>query len=275
MNSSQIQSLAKSGEMHSALTLITPDRARQVIELQPRNRKVIDRKVNQYAQLILSGKWSQEHPQGLIFNKQGELIDGQHRLLAVIKANVSVKFYCTFNAETSSQLLLDTATPRRLDQTAQIMGMDATPTKIAIAKVLLVKIEDTKLNRFPSPDLVLSTFRKYQEGISVASVRTNRLGINTAFVRAAIARAYYHCEDTVKLNHFIEVLDSGFSTEPDDVNIISLRNACVAKSISTDAKKLSIYKKTLYVLANYLQGKTSKNLTESKTQPFLLEIDNG
>jgi hypothetical protein len=275
MNSSQIKSLAESGEMHSAITMITPEKAKQIIELQPRNRKVIDRKVNQYAQLIVCGKWSQDHPQGLIFNKQGELIDGQHRLLAVVKANVAVKFYCTFNAETSSQLLLDTATPRRLDQTAQIMGMAATPTKIAIAKVLLLNIQDAKLNRFPCPDLVLSAFQKYEQGITFASEKRNRLGINTAFVRAAIARAYYHCEDTAKLDHFIEVLDSGFSTESSDASIISLRNACIAKSISTDAKKLSIYKKALFCLANYLQGKTSKQLMEAKTQPFLLEIDNG
>lgn len=92
MNKQQIESLAKSGEMYSCTIEITPEKAKKLIEMQPRNRKPISRKVDQYAQIILAGKWSASHPQGLIFNKQAELIDGQHRLLAVIKANIPVSF---------------------------------------------------------------------------------------------------------------------------------------------------------------------------------------
>lgn len=273
MNKEQIESLAESGEMYSCTVEITPEKARKLIEMQPRNRKPIPRKIEQYAQIMVSGKWSASHPQGLIFNKQAELIDGQHRLLAVIKANTPVSFYCTFNAEQESQLLLDTATPRRLDQTAQIMGMDASPSKIAIAKVLLIKIEDTKINRYPDPNLIFDIFRKYEDAITFASQKTDRMGVTHAFVRGAIARAYYHA-DITKLQHFIEVLDSGFSTEASDNGIIALRNFCLTKKINNDKQKLSAYRKSLNVLDGFLRGTSNKNLVEAKNQPFLLEIDN-
>jgi hypothetical protein len=43
-----------------------------------------------YARDMEAGRWQLTH-QGIAFNNSGELIDGQHRLLAIIEANVAIK----------------------------------------------------------------------------------------------------------------------------------------------------------------------------------------
>jgi len=49
------------------------------------NRPISMRKVNDYAVEMLKGNWRFTH-QGIGFSKKGFLIDGQHRLLAILQA---------------------------------------------------------------------------------------------------------------------------------------------------------------------------------------------
>ena len=59
--------------------------------------------VAQYADDMLNGHWDLTH-QGIAFNTKGELIDGQHRLAAIVKAGVTVKLLVNFDVEDSSHM---------------------------------------------------------------------------------------------------------------------------------------------------------------------------
>ncbi len=69
---------------------ITPAMAREWLVLAPEyQRKINQAAVDAIASAISSGGW-RENGATIVFNIKGELIDGQHRLLAIIAANRSV-----------------------------------------------------------------------------------------------------------------------------------------------------------------------------------------
>lgn len=66
---------------------ITPDMARKWLENNnPHNRNVYERVVLSYARDMATGNWVVNN-QGIGFDSNGNLVDGQHRLYACIRAN--------------------------------------------------------------------------------------------------------------------------------------------------------------------------------------------
>lgn len=70
---------------------ITPEFAKDVLENRnPRNREISDRLVNRFAREMRKGRWLTTH-QGIAFDENDDLVDGQHRLQAVCVAGIPVK----------------------------------------------------------------------------------------------------------------------------------------------------------------------------------------
>lgn len=70
------------------------------------NRPVQMTVVRRYAEAMRLGQWQASH-QGVAFNVRGDLIDGQHRLRAVVAAQVAVPMMVTFGAPDESFEVLD------------------------------------------------------------------------------------------------------------------------------------------------------------------------
>lgn len=74
---------------------ISPEMAAYWLRNNFRNRPISEDVVTAYARDILAGQWVFTH-QGIAFNDQDQLIDGQHRLKAIVKASVTVPMMVTF-----------------------------------------------------------------------------------------------------------------------------------------------------------------------------------
>jgi hypothetical protein len=83
------------GPLRTQWTIVTPEIARKWLGNNVRNRTVSEDVVRAYARDMVNGEWVYTH-QGLAFNDKDELIDGQHRLHAVILANIEVRMMVTF-----------------------------------------------------------------------------------------------------------------------------------------------------------------------------------
>lgn len=98
--------------MHTKTETITPDRAKEYLAKQVGNQRPLSpRKIEELAREILAGKWMLTH-QGIAFNDRGELLDGQHRLHAIVQANKSVVMLVTYEAPTASFSKVDQNRPR-------------------------------------------------------------------------------------------------------------------------------------------------------------------
>ena len=99
--------------MRSELIQITPSLAEHFLSKNRVNRTISHHKVAQYADLMQRGKWSLTH-QGIAFYEDDSVADGQHRLLAIIKARATVPMMVTYGLEKESSLAIDYHRPRRI-----------------------------------------------------------------------------------------------------------------------------------------------------------------
>jgi hypothetical protein len=81
--------------MKTQVEKITPQMASDILESRnPHNRNVSESTVQAYANDMKNGRWSLTH-QGIAFDENNNLIDGQHRLWAIVFANVTVELMVT------------------------------------------------------------------------------------------------------------------------------------------------------------------------------------
>ena len=110
-------------KMITKIIRVTPDQAKEWIENANFNnpRKVINwANVIRFAEIMRSGKWTTTH-QGIAFDKFGNLVDGQHRLLAIIKADIAIFLMVTTGVSLDSVPDMDQGSRRN---TATILDID-------------------------------------------------------------------------------------------------------------------------------------------------------
>jgi len=86
---------------------ITPEMAGHMLAYNGKNRPVSSAKVKRLATKMADGKWIFTH-QGLGFSYEGYLIDGQHRLAAIMASGVTCEFIVTYGLDPGAFEHIDT-----------------------------------------------------------------------------------------------------------------------------------------------------------------------
>jgi hypothetical protein len=92
--------------------LITPSKAKELLEANINNRRVKAEVVDRYAQDIVAGRWKQDTGEVIKISKSGIVLDGQHRLYAIVKANTHIFLHIAYGIEESVSDVLDTGCGR-------------------------------------------------------------------------------------------------------------------------------------------------------------------
>ena len=257
----------------AAYQSITPEQASKWLETSAKNRLLNSTRVAMYAAAMVRGDWMLTN-QGIAFDEFGALIDGQHRLHAIVKANVPVTMLVIESTPNRSQLVLDQGLKRTPhDQIALREGWQVYPIHSAVAKAMIESIGGIGLRErrdvIRDIQLLDRFYVKHHKAIefAVSSLWTKHgslRGVIIAPTIAPIARAYYSTEQH-KLTHFCDVLATGMGEGYNDSPIIVLRNWLIAareKSLSARAGKDRniIYKKTEIALNAYLKGESIQRL---------------
>jgi hypothetical protein len=84
-----------SSKIKSEIKLVTPEMAKEFLLCNEQNRRVRSSWVNYLAFCIKNDEWKLTH-QGIAFSECGRLLDGQHRLMAIVKADIAVSLMVTY-----------------------------------------------------------------------------------------------------------------------------------------------------------------------------------
>ena len=107
--------------MRTEVVLVTPELAKTWLKQnKPDNRKQAKTRIKYYAEEMAAGRW-QLTSQGIAFNTIGQLTNGQHRLAAIIEANVPIQMSVTYDEPIYAYTELDTGAKRTM---ADIMHID-------------------------------------------------------------------------------------------------------------------------------------------------------
>lgn len=86
------------GKTWNVTVVITPAEAKAIMLAMPKQRPLRASNVRYFKTLIESGRFKVTH-QGIAFDKEGLLMDGQNRLTACIEADAAIEIQVSFNME--------------------------------------------------------------------------------------------------------------------------------------------------------------------------------
>ena len=128
-----------------ATLTITPAKAAMLLAAMPQQRPVNRTSVKKFIRAIEQGKLRLTH-QGLACNTKGELIDGQHRLMACVQTDTSIEVDITFNESDDNYLHYDRGWSRSIAHNLLTQGMESGTQAMVMqaAGRLLYQLDDGK-----------------------------------------------------------------------------------------------------------------------------------
>jgi hypothetical protein len=125
---------------------ITPAMAAEMLAHNDRNRRLDKEKVAEYARDMSTGRWHL-NGQTIQIAEDGTLLNGQHRLSAVVLADVSVDMLVVSGLPAYVRTTIDTGRKRTM---SDVLGMDdvKNPSQVAAIAVRVMRWDagDRKLN---------------------------------------------------------------------------------------------------------------------------------
>ena len=122
---------------HVAIMFITPQIAEQWLAHNVANRKLREASVAKHVEKLQSGLY-QFNGDAIRWSTSGRIIDGQHRLTAIVRTGIPMKSVVVWGIRDEAQVTMDRGDKRSLIDHLSIMGEDS--TKI-LATVLSLSVQ--------------------------------------------------------------------------------------------------------------------------------------
>lgn len=119
------------------MVLITPELAREWLAGNTANRKIRTYKVNQYASDMAAGRWTASES-AICRTTDGQLLNGQHRMLAVIQAGIPVWMLVLQDVPIEAMPNMDTGTGRTAADGLRFQGERNAPLTASAGKLAIV-----------------------------------------------------------------------------------------------------------------------------------------
>lgn len=149
--------------MRIAVETITPERARQILTDSEHviQRAVSQKRVQRFAHAMREGQWMVTH-QGIAFDPDGFLIDGQHRLWGVIASKRHVEMTVAYDVPRSTFVSIDTGSARTPADVVKMAGYGQANQLSAASRMLLgyddvvgtASLVHTAINRVTTEDVI-------------------------------------------------------------------------------------------------------------------------
>lgn len=216
--------------MKVAMMYITPTLALEMLQKNTNNRRVSKERVQRYADDMEKGLWF-ENGESIVVTESGVIADGQHRLMAIVKANYAAKFVIVTVSDVEAKSY-DVGKARSVMDMVRINGSEnlkrLSPEVCKAARFIYVEkimkkntVSEAEITSFLEShiDLLLD----FDDVIKKKCKR-----FSSVSVLGALLVAYKNGYPKEKLCHFYEVLSTGYSTSEKDFACISLRNYLIS-----------------------------------------------
>lgn len=159
---------------------ITPNKAAILLKKNPKNRDIDGAHVTYLAKQMTDGDW-QDNGQTIVISDTDSLIDGQHRLMAIIESGVTLMLWVMRGAADEVIHSIDTGKVRGLNDVFKLESHDHVMRKAAFTKALHYwKVKQlhgqggsSKTNRL-SNDEYYKLFMKHEKKAMEAIIISNK-----------------------------------------------------------------------------------------------------
>lgn len=253
-----------------SIETITPIIAKEYLTLNPHNRKIMMSKVKVLARDMRNGAFKLTH-QGIAFDENGNLLDGQHRLSAIVMSDMTLQMVVARGLPRETIRTMDGGTKRSVsnheDVTKEPCEFKYTDKYGTVAKIvefgaggqIAISMSET-----------FELIEKYKKGLMFV-MQWGSVTYAHASILAVLLQAYYNNpDDADRISKFMEIFKSGESESKEDLPPVKLRNYMInrGKSETGFHGRDRIYGRTQTALYAFLHHKQIKCLSEYKGNRF-------
>ena len=209
--------------IETRVEIITPELATQYLSHNVTNRSIRKQEVDAYAREIKRGTFVLTH-QGIAFDSDGNLIDGQHRLMAIAMAGTPVKMMVSRGVTPMALTVVDRGASRTMRDVISLGGVQSGELCSMMRNgVMLSAMSQLVSCGYRSMRLtaneVLKLFEAFGDHASVAF----RYGVNKSIGRSQVisaALAAMHCGvDHEAIEKFFKVFNKSDIHGCDNYNV--------------------------------------------------------
>lgn len=265
-----------SAAISTQVEYVTPEIARRwLLTRAAQQRSLRPHRVGQYARDMRQGRWSLTH-QGIAFSDAGHLIDGQHRLAAVIEAGVSVDMMVTRGLPSETFVGMDRGMLRSAADNAPETWM-ANRSMVGCARTMMLGYDGITnyRNRVrPTDHETFAFMAQHREAVEFATglFRQHATGVSQSSVVAVFGRALYSCEREF-LEKCAEALKRGILPDASFSGMGALRSFLTSPKTRRGGGggfQAEVYAKTERALAACMRGEEVIRLHTASEELFPL-----
>jgi hypothetical protein len=249
---------------------ITPAVAQRMLERNTHNRKISEKVIAKYVAEIKAGEWRLT-PGGIGFDDHGVLVDGQHRLSAIVRADQPVPMLITFGLPSACQEKVDRQRRRTLFDALYLAGHAVCRQEVEIASCLTRRLVRSDSGVVPSDFLVKQTLECHLDHIRevIALMKgdnKSKRGLSQAsFLSAAVL---YHEIDAEKCAEFLFGVRTGTMLTQDHP-AMRLRRFLMGETTVTamprgGANQSFIFRRCVFAMQAHLEGRNISGLREAE-----------
>ena len=269
------------GELLDTLTLyreeITPEIAAQMLKhSNPGNRKISRSTVMSYANDMRNGDWDANAVTPIVFDTTGMLVEGHHRLNAIIVANTPIITYVAENADPSFTYNLDLV--RSINNILQMNGVSDVSTNatalirtigticFGVSKVSLGEIKKAYLT---------------DGNAIVAITRASCKGSTKPLIKGASFTAAMYCSykcgvSLDVLEEFAQIVNSGIPNSADQRAPLVFRNQIIT-GVASASSGTRVDRKYCFLCAqeairDFVNGVARSKAYTGKTATYYIEF---
>lgn len=247
--------------------LITPKKAKELLDKSRgfSNRKIKVEAVKMLTRDIIDGNWQQDNAETIKITSKGVVIDGQHRLTAIINAKKGVKLWVARGVKESTVDTIDRGSIRSIRDVLSMHGYrdpSVTQTAFRLIKAYLdsgMVSMASKKTKYSSNEVLsfIEDNQRLRDGIGIIARKKNKLIVSAAHFCAL----YYILEDEYipKFNEFMNRAGLGLAIEP-NCPCGAFRELIIKmKSENKTSRKFTAFHTLIVFWNHFISGERRKN----------------
>ena len=155
--------------MQAKVEIVTVAQAKELLERNTLNRAISRATVERYAADMKSGRWN-NNGQGIVISATGNLLDGQHRMHAIVQAQMPISMLVVRGADPATFITMDTGKPRNLADVLSIEGHVHTNTLAGMARASFAYASGAQFSYSPTTATLEEYIKKHPYMLDIASM---------------------------------------------------------------------------------------------------------
>ena len=239
--------------MNSTIRTVTPEDAQKILRGNTINRTIRASWVSTLARAIKAGDWNTTH-QGIAIATDGTLLDGQHRLMAIIEANKAVKMMVTTGMDRDVFRHIDGGKSRATKDRIKLCEDQAINARCC--SLVNAFLRSAKGRMTPTIDDVENVFLEMSDSfLYVASAYGSPVKLVTLMPVGAALVGFHHKHADSAVTATEHLLTGRMMDEGNPM--LTLREALLGQRLRGESE---LYWKSVAALKAHLEGRTLRSV---------------